>query len=122
MQRYNSPAAIVRKLFKPSTDSASLSVSTKQNVLIWVRGSLGGKSQMGVFLNLDKIWLALGANPMSDFCFKIFLETRESSASVETLIDLLACLEPELWAQNPIVSQNKKIAEKHESPTGGLHG
>jgi len=46
---YNSPAAIAREVFKPSMDSASLVVSSqKKNFQVW--GSLGGASQVGVFL------------------------------------------------------------------------
>ena len=41
---YNSPAAIARELFKPSTDVASLLDSIKKKFLIWVRGSPGRSS------------------------------------------------------------------------------
>ena len=44
---YNSPAAIARELFKPSTDAARLLGSIKKHVLIWVRGSSGRGSQSG---------------------------------------------------------------------------
>ena len=47
---YNSPAAAAREVFKPSPDSASLVVSSqKKKFQFWVRGSLGGSSQVGVF-------------------------------------------------------------------------
>jgi len=39
------------------------------------------------------------------------VETKRSNASIEPLIDLVACLEPKLWPKNPIVTQNQKIAE-----------
>ena len=42
LQRYNSPADWARKLFKPSTDSASLLVEIEKKIfLFWVCGSLG---------------------------------------------------------------------------------
>jgi len=47
LQRHNSLANSVKELFKSSTDSASLLVSIKKNYFIWVRGSLGGMSQIG---------------------------------------------------------------------------
>jgi len=57
---YNSPAAIARELFKPSTDAARLLGSIEKNFLIWVRGSPGMGSQSGgvfVFLtNFDGPW------------------------------------------------------------------
>jgi len=43
---------------------------------------------------------------------QIFLETRWSSASMESLIDLLACLEQKLWPENPVVLKISKTAEK----------
>jgi len=46
------------------------------------------------------------------YWLKICLETRWSAASIEPLIDLLACLEPKLWPKNPSLPQNQKIAEK----------
>ena len=46
------------------------------------------------------------------FGANIVLETRRSSASIEPLNDLLACLEPELWPNKLIVPQNQKHAEK----------
>ena len=49
-----------------------------------------------------------------------FLETRRSSRSIELLIDLLACLEPEFWPKNPVMHRNPKLQKKQESPTGGL--
>jgi len=40
------------------------------------------------------------------------LEFKRSSASIELLIDLLACLEPELWPKTSVVHKNPKTAEK----------
>jgi len=45
------------------------------------------------------------------FWLKLVLETKQLSASIEPLLDLLACLEPKLWLKNPISPQNQKIAE-----------
>jgi len=58
---YNSPVAIARELFKPSTDAASLLGSIKRKFfLIWVRDSPATGSQSGgvfVFLtNFDGPW------------------------------------------------------------------
>jgi len=48
--------------------------------------------------------MAQGTNPMNRFFLaQIFLETRQSSASIEPFIDLLACLEQTLWPKNPAV-------------------
>ena len=46
---YNSAPAVAREVSKPSTDSASLVVSSQKNFQFRVRGSLGGGSQVGVF-------------------------------------------------------------------------
>jgi len=62
-----------------------------------------------VFLtNLDAPWTLI---PWAKFWVKLVLKTRQLSASIETLLDLLACLEPKLWPKNPILPQNQKIAE-----------
>jgi len=42
---------------------------------------------------------------------KLFTETTRSVASIEPLIDLLACQEPKILPKNPTVPQNQKIAE-----------
>ena len=105
----NSPASIARELFKPSTDSASLTVSIKKNYFIWVWGFLLVTSQRGhVFEFLT------GPGRQSNepfFWLKLCLETRWSVASTKPLIDFLACLEPKLWAKNPILPENQKIPE-----------
>jgi len=54
---HNLPAARAREVFKPSTDSARLPVSTEKTT-----------SQVGVFLHFyGQLYPALGANPMSQF-------------------------------------------------------
>ena len=48
---YNSAPVAAREVFKPSTDSSSLIVSSqKKNFQFWFRGSFGGVSQVGVSL------------------------------------------------------------------------
>jgi len=39
------------------------------------------------------------------------LETRRSPASLEPLIDLLGCLEPELWSKTPFCTKFQKAQE-----------
>jgi len=41
-----------------------------------------------------QLYLALGANPLSRFLLKLFLQTRQRSASLERLNGFLAYLEP----------------------------
>jgi len=78
---------------------------------VW--GFLLVRSQRGhVFeflTNFDWPWMPI---QWAIFWLKFCVETRWSSASIESLIDLLACLEPKLWPKNPILLQNQKIAEK----------
>jgi len=118
---YNLPATIARELFKPSTDSTSLLVSIKKNFLIWMGGFLLVTSQrrrVFEFLNhFNQLWAPI---QWAIFWLKLFVETKRSNASIEPLIDLVACLEPKLWPKNPIVTQNQKIAECIESPNGGI--
>ena len=107
---YNLPAAIVTELFKPSTDSASLLVSIKNKYLIWVWGFLFVTSQRRhVFEFLTHFDWGWALIQCAIFMAQTFLETRRPSASLEPLIDLLACLEPKLWPKNPVVH---KTAEK----------
>jgi len=47
--RHNSQPAAAREIFKTSTDSARLVVTTEKKIQIWIWGSLGGTSQVGVF-------------------------------------------------------------------------
>jgi len=114
LQRYDSPADWARKLFKPPTDSASLLVENEKNFFsFWVWGFLLVTQQLRLvfaFLtNFTRPWAPIQkATVLTQF----FLETRWSSASLEPLIDLLPCLEPELWLKNPILHKNQKIAEK----------
>jgi len=70
---YNSPAAIARELFEPSTDVARLLGSIKKKkFLIWVRGSPGRGSQIGgvsFFLtDFDRPWTPIQ-------CAKILAQT-----------------------------------------------
>ena len=51
------------------------------------------------------------------FWLKLLLETRRSAASIESLIDILACLQPKLWPKKNILPHNQKIAENALSLT-----
>ena len=108
----NSPASIARELFKPSTDSASLLVSMKKNYLIWVWAFVLVTPQRGhVFEFLNNFGGPSAPIQWAIFWLKLFVETRRSAASIEPLIDLLACLEPKSWPKKPILPPNQKIAE-----------
>ena len=100
------------QLFKPSTDAEGHLFWIKNKFLIWVRDSLVGSSQIGVFSNF---WPNLsGSERQSNepkFWLKILLEARWSPASIELLIDLLACLQPKLWPKHPMLPPNQKLAE-----------
>jgi len=62
---HNSPAAAAREVFKPSTDSASLVVPSQKNFQVWIRGSLGGTSQVGMFKHFyGLLYPALDAHRM----------------------------------------------------------
>jgi len=68
LQRYNSPAAKAGKLFKPSTDSASLLVEIEKNVFVLGLGlSEGDVTSGGVFAIFGLFCVALDVNPMSQF-------------------------------------------------------
>jgi len=87
-------------------------VLLKKNFLIRVRGSPGGGSQSGgVFVFLTYLTGPGRQSHGPKFWLKLVLETRQFSASIEPLLDLLACLGPKLWPKNPIFPQNQKIAE-----------
>ena len=103
LQRYNSPANWARKLFKPSTDSASLLVEIEKKlfrfgfVVLW-----GRTSQVGVSFSF--YWPSLrGPGRQSNgpiVSLKFCLETRLSYQSLEPLIDFLAYLDQKLCHTN----------------------
>ena len=103
---YNSPAATARELFKPSTDVTSLLGSIKiffylGEVFAWER-----LAKWGVFVfltNFDEPWTPILG---TKFWLKPFLKTRWSSASIEPLLDFLACLEPKLWPKKAFYPKN----------------
>ena len=75
---YNSAPAAAREVFKLSTDSASLVVSSQKKIFQFrVRGFLGRASQVGVFSRFDGLLCpALDANRMgphfrSNICMKL---------------------------------------------------
>ena len=73
-------------------------------------------SQRGhVFEFLTQFDGALDANPLSHFCGSKSLETKQSAASIEPLIDLLAYLELKLLPKNPIVPQNLVVRTKKKA-------
>jgi len=65
---HNSAAARAREVFKPSTDSASLLISTAKNISFLCLGFFLGTSQERVFLRFyGQLYPALGVNPMIQF-------------------------------------------------------
>jgi len=74
---------------------------------------LGWARKVGVF---SVFWPTLtGPGRQSHrpkFCRKLFLETTRSPASIEPLLDLLACLEPTLWPKNPILPPKSENCRK----------
>jgi len=70
LQGYSSPADWARKLFKPSTDSASLLVEIEKIfrfgfVVLWGITSQAGVSFSFYWPSLGLVYAALDANPMS---------------------------------------------------------
>jgi len=62
---YNSPAAIARELFKPSTDPTSLLGSIKKNCFDLGEGFAWERlAKWGCFYFFDQLWRTLDANPM----------------------------------------------------------
>jgi len=53
---------------------------------------------------------------MSHFFGTDFLETRRSSASLEPLIELLACPEPELWRKKRFAQKSKNCGKSMSLP------
>ena len=87
-------------------------VLLKKNFLIGVRSSPGvGSQSWGVFGFLTNLTGHGRQSHGPKFWRKQFWEPTQSPASIEPLLDLLACLEPKLWPKNPILPQNQKIAE-----------
>jgi len=71
----NSPAAIAREVFKPSTDAASLLGSIKKNFFLGEGYAWEELAKWGCFWIFDQIWLALDANPMGqNFASNFFWE------------------------------------------------
>jgi len=61
------------------------------------------------FRFFSQFYLALGANPLSQFMAQVFMETMLWSASLVLLISFLACLEPKLWLKTPIFDKNQNL-------------
>ena len=74
---------------------------SEKKILFWVWASLGGTSQVGVFLQyFGHLCLALGAVPMDHFWTLNLVETTSKSASIEPLINFLAYCEQKLLVLN----------------------
>ena len=72
---------------------------------------LGEARKVGVFSVFWPILTRPGRQSHGPkFWLKLVLETRHFSASIDPLLDLLACLEPKLWPKNPILPQKSKNA------------
>ena len=110
---YNSPAAAAREVFKPSTDVESLLGSIKKKIFWFGWGvRLGEARKVGVFLIFGPTLMGPGRQSHGPkFWLKLFLETRWSPASIEPLLDLLACLELKFWPKNPILPPNSEKSE-----------
>ena len=100
---HSSPAAIARKVFKPSTDSTSFLVSIKKIVWFGCGVFSWWRHKEGMFFKFLPTLPGLRRQSNESFIWlkkfiwlKLFLKTTRSSASLEPMIDLLACLEPEL--------------------------
>jgi len=101
---HNSSAARDTELFKPSTDSGGLLVSIEKNCFSFGFGVLCGCChKKGCFA---LFWPGLPASGRKTqraiFLAQVFLESRLSSQSLETLIDFIAYG----IAQKPIIGKN----------------
>ena len=111
LQRHNSPAGWAGELFKLSTDSTSLLAEIEKNFfLFWFSG--GDVKMMACFAIFGRVYLDLGANPLSHFLAQVLLETRLWSASLEPSIGFPACLEPKLGPTNPNFDKNQNVSQK----------
>ena len=81
---------------------------------------LGEARKVGVFLFF---WPTLtGPGRQSNepkFWLKRFLKTRWSPASIELLLDLLACLEPKLWPKKNILPPKSAFSDSQEQDNSG---
>jgi len=94
LQRYNLPFDWARKLFKPSTDSASLLVEIEKKIFVLGLWFSGGGAKRGVSFSF--FWPSLRSpghqcnEPIVSL--NLFFETRLLSEPLEPLIDFLAYL------------------------------
>ena len=109
-------------MFKPSTDLASLVVSSqKKNFQFRVRVFFGGASQVGVFSRFYGLLCpALDASRMGPhFRSNIFFETRISHESLESSIAFLVYLDQNLCHKNQKllkISTPKKLKKGKITP------
>jgi len=99
---HNSPAAAAREVFKPSTDSARLLVSSQKNFSVLGLGfSWGDVTSGGVLAFYGLLYPDLDAKRMAQhFGPSIFLETRLSYEFLEPLFGFLAYLDKKLCHEN----------------------
>ena len=99
---YNSPISAAREVFKRSTDSTSLVVSSQTKVFSFGFGVLlGGATKGGVFAFLWPIFRGPGRQSKESIIWlKFVLETRQSSETLEHLVGFVKYLESELWQKN----------------------
>ena len=80
----------------------------KKKIFYWGEGfAWGGLAKLGCFRFFDQLWRQSHG---PKFWRKLFLETTQSPASIEPLLNLLACLEPKLWPKNPILPPKSENA------------
>jgi len=88
----------------------------KNFFVLCLRFSVGDVTSGGVLAFFGHLHPALGANLMNHFLAKFLLETRQKSTTSEPLIDILAYLQPKLWAKK----QNLKISAPTNPNLGWL--
>ena len=102
LQTYNSPGDWAKELFKPSTDSASLVVKIEKNNFLFRWGVFWRwRHKEDMFWKSRPSLVCPGPQPIGPFFWlKVLLKTTWQSASIETLVDLLAQLWPktQFWA------------------------
>ena len=119
---YNSAPAAAKEVFKPSTDSASLVVSSqKKNFQFWFRGSFGGGVTSGdVFAFLWPTLTGPGRQLNGPtFSIEYFYETRISHETLEPLIGFLAYLDQNVCYKNQKlvkISTPKKLTKGKITP------
>jgi len=95
-------------------------VLLKKNFFDWGEGfAWGGLAKLGCFIFWPTLTGPGRQSHRPKFWRKLFLETTRSPASIEPLLDLLACLEPKLWPKTAFCPKIRKLQKMHEFPSGG---